>query len=297
MNWKGGVGGGEGVGGEVALIHCNTDQIQCSDLSLKATDLQITSMTAALFCTKLENKQNSWSSAVRIQPAALGYRAGAAPQLQPQLWLGTTHPGRAGGHPRPRGSACILRAQDSPGATRGVQRAGWRCGCPGTPSIPTPAASRTLQRRCLQSPGGPGPPRPRGAAGSRCHLAVPLSPGTAGAARYRRVWRRWSRCYSRPCHIPTAAEPERSPESALFFLSLFLSLPALFLSLSSLPLPRVCVSPSNAPCLSLSLSSSLCFSAPDFSFSLLLCISLPCPVLVRLCPSRVPAPHPRPIPP
>lgn len=125
VNWKGGVGGGKGEGGEVALIHCNTDQIQCSNLSLKATDLQITSMTAALFCTKLENIQNSWSSAVRMQPAALGYRAGAAPQLQPQLCPGTAHPRRTGGHLRPRGSACIVRAQDS---TRGGQRAGWRCG-------------------------------------------------------------------------------------------------------------------------------------------------------------------------
>lgn len=126
VNWKGGVGGGEGEGGEVALIHCNTDQIQRSNLSLKATDLQITSMTAAPLCTKLENIQNSWSSAVRMQPAALGYRAGAAPQLQPQLWPGRTHPRRAGGHPRARGSACMVGAQDSPGGTRGGQRAGWR---------------------------------------------------------------------------------------------------------------------------------------------------------------------------
>lgn len=296
MNWKGGVGGGEGVGGEVALIHCNTDQIQCSNLSLKATDLQITSMTAALFCTKLENKRNSWSSAVRIQPAALGYRAGAAPQLQPQLWLGTTHPGRPGGHPRPRGSACILRTQDTgqPGATRGVQRAGWRCGCPGTPSTPTPAASRTLQCRCLQSPGGPGPPRPRGAAGSRCHLAVPLSPGAAGAARYRRVWRRRSRCYSRPCHIPTAAEPERSPESALLFLSLFLSLPALFLSLSSLPLPPICLSPSNAPVpvpvlVPVLFSPGLLLLPPSLHLPPPSCS---CPIVSRPCSCPTPGPSP-----
>lgn len=36
----------------VALIHCNTDQIQSSNLSVEATDLPITSMTVVPTCAK-----------------------------------------------------------------------------------------------------------------------------------------------------------------------------------------------------------------------------------------------------
>lgn len=158
-----GKGGGEGEGGEVALIHCNTDQIQCSNLSFKATDLQITSLTAALLCTKLENAQNSCSSAVRMQPAALVYQAGrprsrsrGSDRLQR---IGT---GRAGSP----GSLC---APLGPGA----QPVPWGRGEPGGPK-----AARS------QSGRGVAAPAPRSLlAGSSKEL-----PGAAVPAESRRLW-------------------------------------------------------------------------------------------------------------
>lgn len=158
-----GKGGGEGEGGAVALIHCNTDQIQCSNLSFKATDLQITSLTAALLCTKLENAQNSCSSAVRMQPAALVYQAGrprsrsrGSDRLQR---IGT---GRAGSP----GSLC---APLGPGA----QPVPWGRGEPGGPK-----AARS------QSGRGVAAPAPRSLlAGSSKEL-----PGAAVPAESRRLW-------------------------------------------------------------------------------------------------------------
>lgn len=203
----GGGGGEEGEGGEVALIHCNTDQIRCSNLSFKATDLQITSLTAALLCTKLEKAPNSWASAARLQPAALGYRAGAAPQPQPRLRPGTEHLRRLPGPP-PRGSPGLPGtlpslprspgAQPAPRGGRKGRGPGAARSQPGTPGTP---------RRLPQ--GSAEPRRPGGglAPAARRHLAVPLSPaklsGTPGAAA------------TAPGHAepPAAAAPAPCPPS------------------------------------------------------------------------------------
>lgn len=293
-----GKGGGEGEGGEVALIHCNTDQIQCSNLSFKATDLQITSLTAALLCTKLENAQNSCSSAVRMQPAALVYQAGrprsrsrGSDRLQR---IGT---GRAGSP----GSLC---APLGPGA----QPVPWGRGEPGGPK-----AARS------QSGRGVAAPAPRSLlAGSSKEL-----PGAAVPAESRRLWAvgpcarrrpaaplfllpryRSSGTFEPPLPPPLKPRPPRlprrravrprapSPPSVSF--SFFPSHSVFFVvpHCSALSLSPVSVAAPALP-LPLSLFLSLPPSCLSFSFFPVFLLLLP---LLRSSPSPLLTPHPRPRP-
>ncbi|XP_058707749.1 uncharacterized protein LOC131585499 [Poecile atricapillus] len=130
----------------------------------------------------------------------------------------------------------------------------------------------TPQGRCLQSPAAPEPPRPRGAAGCALPPCSPLVP-RRGGCRPVPACLQPAEPRLQPALPRAPQQPSRSPESTLFFRSLFISLPALFLSLFSLPLPRVCL----FPCLSLSLSLPSAFqsrTSPSPSLS-----TAPSPVL------------------
>lgn len=296
----GGWGGGEGEGGEIALIHCNTDQIQCSNLSFKATHVHITSKTAVLLCTKLENAQNSWSSAVRMQPAALGSRAGAAPQPQPRLCRARRiSAGRVGtpGLPQPASP----RHRKDRGSKRSGEAAGWPCGYPGTPSAPSPAAEGLPSCVCTASAaqGGSSPPRTRGAGGCMPPPCSPLVPrrggvppgtGVSGAGRAASSARRGGR--PRTCRdlhgSRGGAQVGAWPPSPSSSLPLSLSPPALLLSRPDRPCPCPCPCPVRVP------DPSFSVTAPCPSLSASCPVSLPVPVLFSPCPlfSRPLSPSP-----
>lgn len=285
-----GKGGGEGEGGEVALIHCNTDQIQCSNLSFKATDLQITSLTAALLCTKLENAQNSWSSAVRMQPAALVYRAGRPRSRsrgsgRPQR-IGTGRAGSPGSLCSPLGPGAqpVRRGRGEPGGPKAARSQPGRGVAAPAPLAPLAGSSRELPSTAVPAEprrlwGGVGP-------GARRRPAAPLSL----LLRYR-----LSGTSEPPLPPPVKPRPPRlprrrairprAPSSPSVSLSFFPSHSVLLLSHTVRPCPcplspsltLSCLCPCPALLLFLSLSPfCLCFS---FCPILILPLPFPCTVL------------------
>lgn len=200
-------------GGEVALIHCNTDQIQCSNLSFKATDLQITSLTAALLCTKLENAQNSWSSAVRMQPAALVYRAGRPRSRsrgsgRPQR-IGTGRAGSPGSLCSPLGPGAqpVRRGRGEPGGPKAARSQPGRGVAAPAPLAPLAGSSRELPSTAV-----PAEPRRLWGGSAPVHAAAlqPLCPccsGTVCLAPRSRRYRLQSSRDPLGCRVVEQSDP------------------------------------------------------------------------------------------